>query len=400
MIIIKQFLHVKHIKPSHVFTIIFGLMLISGLTAVPPIVDASVLPQYDDLNDYLIQTSPVIFSANSEITLSNLPRVGDVVNATFTVTSFSDSVFDRPIFYIHDGMEFVDIPDGYELTYKEPQTSWGEFFPGKYILTGPVTFFESNETKSFTVQIKSVSEGENRVVAYVQDEQTGIAFVIGSTETLLTQDYYAKYHDEIPEEIDVVLPQTYEEQKEFEENHGMSFGVTTIQEDVSESYYSSWLSTHGYPNSYIETTVDRVFSTNSSTTLASTLDVFGTLTMDNTPRSPDASSTIGIHGAKVCLREFDNILGVWNEKSCTFTGVTGGFIFQSVSSIPTSSDGSLDLGIQFRSDSTSSIVQDMNDNFYQVFSATANNVVSPTLDLSFHIPADLTFNLSHLEHFG
>ncbi len=72
-------------------------MLISGLTAVPTIVDASVLPQYDDLNDYLIQKSPVIFSANSEITLSNLPRVGDVVNATFTVTSFSDSVFDRPI---------------------------------------------------------------------------------------------------------------------------------------------------------------------------------------------------------------------------------------------------------------------------------------------------------------
>ncbi|MCE2506477.1 MAG: hypothetical protein J4F36_08430 [Nitrosopumilaceae archaeon] len=202
------------------------------------------------VSDSDLAVEPTMTIGTNDLIVSNLPRVGDIINATFVVTYDSSNyppTLTFPIdFRVWDGLEFVNIPDGYELTYKEPQSSWGKTFRGIHTLSLPVQEFDYNETKSFTVQIKSTLEGS-------------LAFVIGSTETLLTQDYYAKYPDEIPEDIKIELPKTPEEQVAFEKKYGASFGTTTIRTDVTEDEYVAWLEKHGYSDSFIENTIDRIY---------------------------------------------------------------------------------------------------------------------------------------------
>ena len=215
------------------------------------------------VSDSDLAVEPTMTIGTNDLIVSNLPRVGDIINATFVVTYDSSSyppTLTFPIdFRVWDGLEFVNIPDGYELTYKEPQSSWGKTFRGIHTLSLPVQEFDYNETKSFTVQIKSTLEGSHGINVQSFDTQNGIAFVIGSTETLLTQDYYAKYPDEIPEDIKIELPKTPEEQVAFEKKYGASFGTTTIRTDVTEDEYVAWLEKHGYSDSFIENTIDRIY---------------------------------------------------------------------------------------------------------------------------------------------
>ena len=145
------------------------------------------------------------------------------------------------------------------MSYKESQASWGKYFRGMHTLSLPVQEFDYNETKSFTVQVKATLEGSHGINVKSFDTQNGIAFVIGSTETLLTQDYYAKYPDEIPEEIKIELPKTPEEQDAFEKKYGTSFGTTTIRTDITEEEYRSWLENYGMSEDEIKETLERVF---------------------------------------------------------------------------------------------------------------------------------------------
>lgn len=210
-----------------------------------------------------VTVEPTKRIGTNNLIISNLPRVGDIINATFIATYDSPHTPNSSKFYIYfhvrDGLEFVNIPNDYELTYKEPQTSWGHYSYGKYILSLPLQEFQYNETKSFTVQVKATSEGANVISVRSHDTKNGIGFVIGPTETLLMQDYYAKYPDEIPEEIKIELPQTPDEQNAFEKKYVTSFGTTTIKTDITEEYYRSWLEKHGYSDSFIEDTMNRVF---------------------------------------------------------------------------------------------------------------------------------------------
>jgi len=211
-----------------------------------------------------VSVEPTLTIGTNDFIISKLPRVGDIINATFIATYDSDANANRPMmfpidFHVKDGLEFVNFSDDYELTYKEPQTSWGKQYPGFYTLSLPWQNFNINETKSFTVQVKATFEGPNGIDVESMDTRNGIGFVIGSTETLLTQDYYAKYPDEIPEEIKIELPKTLEEQVAFEKKYGVSFGTTTIKTNITEEEHRIWLENYGMSEDEIKETLERIF---------------------------------------------------------------------------------------------------------------------------------------------
>jgi len=207
-------------------------------------------------------TEEIGFPSDNELIISKFPRVGDVIDVTFTTTYMPpvpDQTKGRVNYFISDGMEFVSTPDGYELSYREPQTHLGKYYPGTYTLTSPYYDFESDIPQSFTVQIQALTEGVNSINAKVRDQGSGIGFVIGSQETLLTTDYYLLYPGEYSEEISVDLPTTPQEQAEFEKKYGYSFGTTTIRTDIAEEEYRLWLENYGMSESEIIEILDRVF---------------------------------------------------------------------------------------------------------------------------------------------
>ena len=214
------------------------------------------------VTDSSIAMEPTIFPSDKEIIISNLPRVDDIIDITFIATyqPTQPHTFENAIvaFHITDTLEFLTVPEGYELEYTEPQSSWGKQYPGIYSLKviEPI-IFDSDVLQEFTVQAKAVSEGITTISAGVFDEQVKLDIVIGSTETLLRNDYYVKYPQEIPESIQ--LPTSPEEQAAFEKKYGVSFGTTTIKTNITEEEHRIWLENYGMSEDEIVEMMERVF---------------------------------------------------------------------------------------------------------------------------------------------
>jgi len=215
--------------------------------------------------DSSISVEPTIFPSDKEIIISSLPRVGDIIDVTFIATyqPTQPHTFENAMvaFHVTDTLEFLTIPEGYVVEYTEPQSSWGKQYLGIYSLKAidPV-IFDSDVPQKFTVQVKALSEGVATISAGVFDEQAKIDLVIGSTETLLRNDYYVKYPQEIPESIQ--LPTSPEEQIEFTQQHGTSFGTTTITTDITESEFRIWLKNYGLSENEINELIARAFPNN------------------------------------------------------------------------------------------------------------------------------------------
>ena len=201
------------------------------------------------------------FPSDLDLIISQLPRVGDTIDITFNVIydlPYSDTYENaKVVFNAPDTLEFVVVPDGFDISYVEPQSLWGVDYPGMYTVKGSTTF-ESGVIQKFTATVKAVKEGETNIFAHVSDQTKSLSFIIGNAETLLTNDYYVVYPQEQLESASL-LPTSPEEQTRFENEHGVLFGTTTIQTNITETDYRLWLENYGMSELEIQEIIERVF---------------------------------------------------------------------------------------------------------------------------------------------
>ena len=187
---IIKILEKSNMQNSHKITVLImiSVVIIPGLTLIPNVDAIFLSPIMQYVDDNSISTKILEFNgsldtftpeetdfpSDLDLIISQLPRVGDTIDITFNVIydlPYSDTYENaKVVFNAPDTLEFVVVPDGFDISYVEPQSLWGVDYPGMYTVKGSTTF-ESGVIQKFTATVKAVKEGETNMVLVQNGDQ-------------------------------------------------------------------------------------------------------------------------------------------------------------------------------------------------------------------------------------
>ena len=189
-------------------------------------------------SDVPVSGEPRAVPYETELIVSKIPRVGDVIDITFIVSNPDLLVGYGGWYanlYVYDEYELLDVPEEFNVEYTETECIYS-CSPGLYTLTTKETInLDDGVPRQFNLQVEVIREGYAAIVGGVHDVQSRFDVVIGKTETLPINDYYAKYPDEEP--VPIYVPTEYDELRIWEEERGLSpsgystFEIDTITEE-------------------------------------------------------------------------------------------------------------------------------------------------------------------------
>ncbi len=200
-------------------------------------------------SDVPITGEPRSVPYDTELIVSKIPRVGDIIDITLIVSyplPHVDFGSTHVGLSLHDSYELLDVPEEFDVEYIERYPVYSHH-PGSYQLTTKERInFDDGVPRQFTIQVEVIRGGPATINGGVYDAYSKFSFIIGETETLLHGDYYAKYPDERP--VSVEIPDTYEERKIWDEKYGTgtAAGYSTSRTDITEEEFRLFLELHDF----------------------------------------------------------------------------------------------------------------------------------------------------------
>jgi len=395
--------------------------------------------------------SSYFYSADVEISISHLPKIGETAELTATFTNAVDlqeiANFEPNLitFKLGNGLEFVDT----SLTVEEVILG-GDFFSNNvsFKLENP----EINATNTITTTIRATQVTPSYVSASLFDDNASLSLVISENETLLKSDYIDLYGAEsytdlatptnpnvmIYEETIIIdgVEQTniVEEIIEDESNlEDQTSNATTLAEIVQE-----WLSDGASEKEVREILEDaghtdqEINDALANVTVTQTLgeSIFNWIfpeahasshtfifrgKITNPPSQYDPSTSTNVHGIKVCAADKNlstnaiNIIhNTGGSQACTHTSQTGFYYITNIVANDPDNDGTtvdlylymstngryVDIKSKSVVDSTGNIRSGSeNSGFYAGRVGVSNNIVVSTT------PITKNFNLQAFSFF-
>lgn len=299
-----------------------------------------------------ISSEPISWYADFDVTISNLPKVGETAEITVTVTNLDEldvsTMFLNPYIYIDfsDNFEFVNNTSG-----KISKT-----------LVLPV-----NATETLSATVKAVKPGMGHVGgAATQDYGYSYWMFVGEDETLLREDYY-KLHPQIKTAAaDVQLnadgteiepePTGFPHPKEFDyvESPYEPEGGKITEEELREK-----LKEEGYSEEEIEEAVQEDFYPEASKQefffpQIAGIQLNGYLSTSTSPLAPITITRVA--DANACAWDYDFTLKQFLKIACDRTSKNGYYNIANIVKPSTNQDGNLDLFVSYSTNGLESTV--------------------------------------------
>ena len=138
-----------------------------------------------------------LHNAEVNLNLSNLPKVGETAELAIEVTTYDEkSTWPGEIISVgltSGVLEFVDIPTA-DISHQILE-KWGD----RYTIHLPLNVLSQNQTDTYTVTIKAVTEGIGRIGVSALDSSSSLPIGVTLQQGLMIDDYYELFPKQTPE---------------------------------------------------------------------------------------------------------------------------------------------------------------------------------------------------------
>jgi len=347
-------------------------------------------------------TAPSSWYGTTELTISNLPKVGETAKVTLTFTNLNSySTGEGFITKMHVSDNFKVIESTFTPIENPDYNSIS--------ISGSMKILATNETDSRTITIKAIKSGEATIDGTGLGDRKSFRLMIGETETLLYDDYM-KIN---PNYLSAEQAQMIEQNKLYLNVEGEEPLYTTtekyedgaeepprneneIQEDfdindLTEEEWRVELEQMGYSPDEIDEIIKDLLKKNINDKVSSALHgtstfrILGRITVMPTEFDPDTENRL--FGIRVCAMDRDltksnpfvyNFLELDNRNhsiACTNTSKTGFYILTDVINEDPDNDGTgVDLRLRYATNGQYVTINSQSGGLYSVINVVQNNL--------------------------
>ncbi len=340
-----------------------------------------------------IGTPAVMYLGDIDLTISNLPKVGETAEVEVTLTNNDNHILYPPNYYYDSLQKYLSygiiITDNFEFVNQTNFNSVG----GEHGIIKNTEKLDVGESLTMSVTIRAISDG----MGYIRSgstHQQEIHMHVGENETLLKEDYLSLHPEMRPQRSP---PQ--QEQIELcsgipclsiEDIPQVNDGLTTITPSTEEGYRAFLKDVMEMSDEEIEELVQKYYPDPDASTqsfflpsayaTSHPIQLYGIVTMSDLSLSPTIQTSI--HDVKVCAWEYDSTTRLFDTPICDNTNSGGGYVISGIA--PSSGDNTIDVIMTYSTNGTHSFVagfsgqSTLNTNAYRILDSMVDDITRNT----------------------